>query len=54
MTEIKFIIQPPYSIMAGVELLTNPNTRQVDGICVHLFIISIEVSWFDNDYNNLT
>lgn len=50
MTQLKIIFQPPYSMMVGVELLTDPNTRQVDGFCVHLFVVSLEVSWSDNDY----
>jgi hypothetical protein len=54
MTQLKFIFQPPYSILLGAELLTNPETRQIDGFCVHLILISIEISWDDNDYFNLT
>jgi len=54
MTNFKFILQPPYSIMAGAEVLIDPKTREVEGFCVHLILISIEVSWSDNDYFNLT
>lgn len=55
MTTFKIIIQPPYSILLGAEILTNPETRDIDGFCVHLILISIEVSWEDNnDYYNLT
>lgn len=54
MSQIKIIIQPPYSMLLGVELLSDPDTRQIDGFCVHLILISIEVSWSDNDYFNLT
>ncbi len=54
MNQIKIIIQPPYSMLLGAELLSDPDTRQIDGFCVHLILISIEVSWSDNDYFNLT
>ena len=54
MNQIKIIIQPPYSMLLGAELLSDPDTRQIDGFCVHLILISIEVSWNDNDYFNLT
>lgn len=56
MTQFKFIIQPPYSLMIGAELFLEAETRKVDGFCVHLLLISLEVSWADddNDFFNLT
>tara|TARA_B100000212_G_scaffold60905_1_gene41225 strand:+ start:1835 stop:1999 length:165 start_codon:yes stop_codon:yes gene_type:complete len=51
----KFIIQPPYSLMIGGEAMINPKTRIVDGFCVHLLLISLDISWADdNDFYNLT
>ena len=53
--EFKIILQPPYSLLMGAEILTDPDTREIDGFCLHLILISFEVSWSNrNDYFNLT
>lgn len=55
MRVINFIIQPPLSLMVGFEIYTERETGIIDGFCVHLLLISIEVSWRDdNDFFNLT
>ncbi len=56
MTQFKFIFQPPYSIMIGAEVFLDSETRKIDGFCLHLLLISLEVSWSenDNDFFNLT
>lgn len=55
MRTINFIIQPPISLMVGFEIYTEQETGKIDGFCVHLLLISIEVSWRDdNDFLNLT
>jgi len=46
--EIKIIIQPPYAILVGVEAINSydqSDNIRVDGIAIHLLLISFEIRW---------
>lgn len=46
--DIRFIIQPPYAMMVGMEAITSLTVEDnvvVDGITLHLLLFSIEFMW---------
>jgi len=41
--DITIIIQPPYSLMVGLEFLRTK--EEIDGLVIHLALFSVEFDW---------